>query len=345
MQESPLASQTKNAVEQYIAALMAKRQNEASAIHPRYELLWENIKKISTDGGKRLRPYLTMVGYGEFSNLVIPIASAQELIHIAMLIHDDIIDQDNVRHGSKNISGIYDNEYSQYLNKKQSAHYASSSALVAGDALIAEAHLSIAVSSFDQNTVRQLTERLHQSVFEVVGGELLDVEAAFMRFDLDPQIICRYKTAGYSFIGPLLSGAICQKADEWTKKSLEQYGLNAGIAFQLQDDLLGMFGDEKKIGKSKLTDLHEAKYTLLIAEHRRMMSGAMKQRFSKNFASDSATLEDLLQLKHDIKVSGARDKIEGIIKIHVDNALRAIQSVNQSTELENFTKAMMNRYL
>lgn len=98
---------------------------------------------------------------------------------------------------------------------------------------------------------------------EVVGGELTDVESAFVHdMPFDPIKIYRYKTAGYSFVGPLLSGAYCHEESQDTIDSLRRYAISAGIAFQIHDDLLGVFGDERETGKSTLTDLREGKRTL-----------------------------------------------------------------------------------
>lgn len=344
MQESKLGSETRDAVEEYIKTLISRRCEEALAVHPRYQELWDKIYDISTRGGKRMRPYLTMVAYGEFSDVVVPIAAAQELIHMAMLVHDDIIDQDTIRHGRHNIGGHYTEEYGQYLENRQASHYASSTALIAGDALIAEAHLAITHSSFDGATTKQLAERLHRSIFEVVGGELLDFETSFMEFNaFDPTVISRYKTAGYSFIGPLLSGAICRKVDDGVKKSLEEYGLNAGIAFQLQDDLLGVFGDETKTGKSTTSDLRESRYTVLIAEHKRTMSEEMSSRFTRIFGSPDATEESINQLKDDIEASGARQRTEDMVRAYIDKALKSIEGLAQFEELHRFTMLMMER--
>lgn len=345
MNDLKYASETKNAVEEYIKDILGQRRNQAAVIHPRYAKLWDRIYDISINGGKRLRPYLTMLGYGKFSEEVVPIAVSQELIHIAMLIHDDIIDQDLVRHGQLNINGYYKEEYMVKLDNELATHYAYSSALIAGDALIAEAHQAIITSPFEAQIIKQLSHRLHLSIFEVVGGELMDVEASFLELDdYDPIVISRYKTASYSFIGPLISGAICNNSNKSTIESLEKFGLNAGIAFQLQDDILGVYGDSKKTGKSTTNDLREARYTVLVAEHHKSMSAEMQERFSKYFGSESASDEDIEALKNDMQISGARQKTEQMVERYLDKALTAVVDLPQSADFKEFTIKMMKRY-
>lgn len=346
MQDSSLGTQTKLAVEALITSLAEERIRTAATIHPRYEKMWRAISDISTNGGKRVRPYLTMVGYGGFSHDVVPVAAAQEFVHIAMLMHDDIIDQDDVRHGHDNINGIYRKEYVTYLDELLATHYAYGTGIISGDALISEAYLLLATSDFSNDVKKKLAERLHTSIFEVIGGELLDVEAAFVGDgSITPALVSRYKTASYSFIGPLVSGAVCADADTRTIEALTTYGRNAGIAFQLQDDLLGVFSDEGKTGKSNLTDLQEAKDTQLIREHAHRMDDVMRERFDRLFGDSDASHWELTSLKEDLEASGAKEAVETAIREHFEAALASIKDLPQAKELETFTYALGKRFL
>ncbi len=85
----------------YLERIFVARTEKADSIHERYRLLWDRIERLSFCGGKRIRPYLTMVAYGQMDEKIAPVAAAQELVHIAMLIHDDVIDEDDVRRGQK----------------------------------------------------------------------------------------------------------------------------------------------------------------------------------------------------------------------------------------------------
>lgn len=274
-------------------------------------MLWKNIKDVSLVGGKRIRPFLTAVGYGRLDEKILPIAVAQELIHIAMLIHDDIIDLDDFRHGTKNIEGTYKDYYKKYLNNESAAHYASSAALLAGDLLIAEAYQLIAGSDLEQAIKLKISQQLSSSIFEVVGGELIDIEAAFVSDkDFDPITIYRYKTASYSFIGPLLSGAYAAELSADDVARLKRFAEHAGIAYQMQDDLLGIYGDSSKTGKSTTTDLEEAKCTYLVDCHKKLMIGneGMERNF-RLFGSTDAATEVLEKIAEDMKVSGAYEKV------------------------------------
>ena len=347
MEVNSLMSVTKQAVDAYIMDLINDRVAQATVVHPRYERLWREIARIYQAGGKRMRPYVTVVGYGKLDAAIIPIAAAQELLHVAMLVHDDIIDRDVVRHSQPTINGAYESDYAPLLPPQQTTHYANSVALLAGDALLSEAYRLVQSTPFSSPIIRQLSERLSQSVFEVIGGELIDVEAGFIMTEyFDPMTIYRHKTASYSLVGPLVSGALCAEVDETTQGILQKFGKQCGIAFQLQDDLIGMFGDEATTGKSADTDVREGKRTVLIAEHQTMMSDEQAARFAQWFGMRDAPGQVLRQLKVDIEASGAREKTEAITQQYFAQAratLAKLQHGFRRNELEQFVDHLQGR--
>lgn len=338
---------TKQAVESTLAAIIHRRIAEASLMSPEHTHLWESIRGVITSGGKRVRPYLTMVGYGEFTDAIVPVATAQELVHTAMLMHDDVIDQDSLRHGSDNIIGIYLKRYANTrLDKNQKRHYAYSAAVLAGDALLSEAYALILQSQMPPQVIKLLIDRLHRSVFEAIGGELMDVEAPILHTESDPILIYRYKTASYSLTGPLVSGAYCAGASQQTLTLLESFGINAGIGFQLQDDLLGVFGNETATGKSTITDLREAKLTTLISAHKRRMDDQQKERFNTIFGNEHATPQQFTLLKKDIADSGAKHETEALIEGYFQkakNAVLELENESQKNELMQFIDSLQKR--
>lgn len=347
MEGNSLLSATKQAVDVYIMDRIHDRISQAAVVHPRYERLWREVARIYQAGGKRMRPYLTAVGYGKLDTAIIPVAAAQELLHVAMLVHDDIIDQDTMRHSQATVNGAYKNDYVSVIPGSQATHYANSVALLAGDALLSEAYHLVQSASFSSLVIRQLSERLSQSVFEVIGGELIDVEAGFIMTEyFDPMTIYRHKTASYSLVGPLVSGALCAEIDEKTREILQEFGTQCGIAFQLQDDLIGMFGDEATTGKSADTDVREGKRTVLIAEHQTMMSDEQAARFAEWFGMRDAPGQVLRQLKLDIEASGAREKTEAITQQYFAQAratLAKLQHGFRRDELEQFVDHLQGR--
>ncbi len=339
-------SDVKLAVDDYLRDIFSKRKVAASEISVSYEKFWQRVEQVAMEGGKRFRPYLTMVGYGSMNSALLPIAAAQECIHCAMLMHDDVIDQDFIRRGNKNVNGLYRDVYSSYLDVERAEHYANSAGILAGDALLSEAYFQIYRSEFSEKIKMQLAEQLFLSTYEVVGGELTDVESAFVHdMPFDPIKIYRYKTAGYSFVGPLLSGAYCHEESQDTIDSLRRYAISAGIAFQIHDDLLGVFGDERETGKSTLTDLREGKRTLLVLFHEKQMQGAAVKRF-EIFSRADATDEQLLAIKDDMIASGARERVSEIADTYFSEAKQELAGMPESPRrlaLEELTEWLAGR--
>lgn len=309
-----------------------KQIEEANKIDPNYKRLWDNIKNVTMAGGKRLRPYLVFTGYGKIDDNVLPVAAAQELLHAALLMHDDIIDKDNIRHGTNNLNGLYDNIYSSVENTDQRMHFAYSAAILAGDLLISEAHKLIAQSDFDAVKKLQASSLLSTSIFEVAGGELLDVEASFTNDDnYDPLVVYRYKTAGYSFVGPLTTGGLLGGHSDQDIEKLRQYAINLGIAYQLHDDYLGVFGNEDETGKSSSCDLYEGKKTYLLGKFLETASPEAIKLYKAvtNGSKNDSTLDEL---KAAIINSGAVDANTNLERDFVKKSAESIDDLADLTQ-------------
>lgn len=314
-------AQTVDATNAFLKTRLRRRVQAAAHIHESYETLWQETTRIVMNGGKRLRPYLVMVGVGAYDDTAIPVAAAQELLHAAMLVHDDVIDQDNVRRGEPNINGAYLARYTPYLPPAPAQHYAHSAAVLVGDLLLSEAYSCIMECEAHGELKTKLSDALYQSIFSVVGGELMDVEAAFMRdISYDPLIVSRYKTASYSCIGPLVAGALWNDAGQDIIDQLTEFGTYAGVAFQLQDDLLGVFGDEAKTGKSTLSDLREGKATYLIERYKATLVGEEKAAFYQVFGNEKASDAELQRLKTAIAATTAVKETEARIHEYFEMA-------------------------
>lgn len=338
--------ETKQAIDHFMLNVLSRRVAEAQKISPRYGEFWQHITTVAMTGGKRFRPYLAIVGYGGLDQKILPIAAAQEFVHLAMLMHDDVIDQDFIRRGHKNINGIYRESYAHQLDNARATHYANSVGVLAGDTLLSEAYRVITTSDFNAVIQAKVTDALSRGIFEVIGGELLDIEAAFItETSYDPILIYRYKTASYSFIGPLLAGAYCRGSDAQTIKTLMNFASNLGIAFQIQDDLLGVFGDETETGKSTVTDLLEGKRTSLVAHHEQAMNPEMRTRFAA-FGNPHATADELEAVKFDMIESGARDKTTALVDSYFHRAAQHLQKLSdemQRTRLDDLMKKLKTR--
>lgn len=244
----------------------------ADSMGRQYGQLWETLRKNS-HGGKRFRPRLVMTVFaglnGTNTYQAAHVAAAYEMLHTALIIHDDVIDHDTRRRGVPNLAGIYQDRASQSgLEPAEAAHRGTSAAIVAGDLALTSAFRLIAEAQLPAGMQNQMLNLLDEAVFASAGGEILDVD--FSTPSAAPALsdvmdMCRLKTAVYSFEAPMQAGALLAGADEDTAELVGTVGRLTGTAYQLIDDLLGTFGDEALTGKSTISDLVEGKYTLLMS--------------------------------------------------------------------------------
>lgn len=323
----------KNLVDKYIKSFFSYRTAEAAKLGPSYVQLWQSIENLVLAGGKRLRPYILLATYqaynpeGKLSDIM-PAAVAHELIHSAMLIHDDIIDRDSTRYGVKNVGGQYSEYYRQFLkDEDEISHAASSAALLAGDALIADAHMLIRKINRPTEIIDQAEAILSKEIFEVIGGELLDIEVAFLPKDtINLDTIAKYKTASYSFVGPLTTGAILAEAPESDIDTLKELSIIVGIGYQLRDDIIGVFGDPTVTGKSNVSDIKEGKRTYLVEKFEQLATPQQSKDFFAIFHQPNVGDKQLAIIKNLLVQTGARAAVEQLVE---EKRLKALQTVSK----------------
>lgn len=321
-------------INEAIDSFLAQNSTAAAKISPFYAQLWQDIHRLISSGGKRVRPKMTVLAYtsfgGEDIDSVIPIAAAQELLHLSLLIHDDIIDRDYIRYGVDNIAGIYEKQhYVRVSSDADRLHYASSAALLAGDLLISSSYRLMLESTADAVTLLEVQKRLSQSIFDVAGGELIDTESTFRSFgEVDARTVALYKTASYTFIGPLLAGALLANASHEDMLSLETFAENLGIAYQLRDDIIGVFGDEATIGKTTIGDIREGKYTYMVEQFYSLASEAQRTHFELYFGDRDIQKHEAEVIKGLFVETGALAHTEAAIERYANNASDALGALH-----------------
>ncbi len=211
-------------------------------------------------GGKRIRAFLVKLGYeleGKVADeSLIPATISYELFQTGVLAHDDIIDKSETRR----------HKPSMYM-QLGGFHSGVSKAICLGDFGLITASDIISATDFDANLKLRASQHQNSVFIKTIAGEIKDFELSETKDFKEADIIDMYtlKTAWYSLTGPLLLGAILSDASQKTLENLEQFGVNAGIAFQIIDDVLGIYGDESMIGKSVKSDICEGKKTILLS--------------------------------------------------------------------------------
>jgi len=256
------------ATDRVLGEFLGDRCAAAAAVSPAYGRLWDDL--AAQVGGKRVRPRLTLAAYlgtgGTDPVGAAPVAAAQELLHTAMLAHDDLLDHDEVRRGRPNLAGLARTRTVRGgVTGRALEDQVLAAGLLGGDLALASAFALASTAPVDPALRLAVVDLLVAAVGTTVAGELLDMLAELSPpQSVDALLIAELKTAGYSCRIPLASGAVLAGAEPPVVAALERYGTALGIAFQLADDELGVFGDPAMTGKSVLSDLREGKRTELL---------------------------------------------------------------------------------
>ncbi len=237
-------------------------------------------------GGKRLRPYGIYLGLSDSRKKIKEtdwmVMIAVELIHALALIHDDIIDKSLTRRDVFSVNGFIEKKQTVVRGNKH--HYANSQAILVGDLLYAAA-FEILFKAKPNEKVYSLVQEL---LDEVIVGQMIDVKLAASE-QASKQLILRkakYKTALYTFSRPFQIGALLGKLSDEKQQELFRIGEKLGILFQIQDDYLDVFGDEKILKKEGMNDIREGQQTLLTDHFFNNANEEQKKVFLKFFGRD-----------------------------------------------------------
>jgi geranylgeranyl diphosphate synthase type II len=300
-------------------------KNRAAAFGPQYVELWATLEN-NTIGGKRFRPRMVMGAYQSLGGTDLEAAAyvgaAFELLHTALIVHDDVIDRDFVRRGVANISGTYrDAARRAGSSEKVAEHSGVSAAVIAGDLALFNSYRLIDRSGVSDVVRSRLLEVMDDALFASAAGELIDVDfsisAQVPRVD-DILTMERLKTAVYSFECPLQAGAILAGASEEIIQTLGDFGREIGIAYQLVDDLLGVFGEEAETGKTTIGDLREGKRTVMISY---ATSTAEWESIAPLIGKHDLTHDEAEAVREVLTSCGARSFAEGLARYYANRAL------------------------
>lgn len=296
----------------------------ATAYGEEFAELWRTTAE-GARGGKLLRPRLLVEVFQELAgsrtaaddNMVIDVATAIELLHYSFLLHDDVIDGDVLRRGRPNVIGALATgaipTVASAHDAERAAHWGRTGAILMGDLLLAGAVLDFARVDIAAPARSRLLALVEDVVSETVAGELADVSFSDRVVTPDLPTILRMttrKTAVYSFELPLRSAAILAGATSAAEEALASAGRSIGLAYQLQDDVLSVFGDPDAHGKDPHSDLREGKETAIIAYAR--MTSAWPE-IGERFGAADLTDHEAAEIRRGLRVCGAEQFVDNLV--------------------------------
>ncbi len=284
------------------------------------------LQEFTLRGGKRIRPALVYYGYRCFSDEdlgeVLKASMVMELVQSYLLIHDDIIDMDSTRRGGPTVHVQFDDP-----------HMGVSMAIVIGDIACALAVRILNNAKLDEAKKSVALKVLNDCVFKVITGQIMDV-AQDLNSIADVLKMYELKTAAYTFEGPLLIGASLAGASGKDKDILSKIAVPLGKAFQLQDDLLDLFGDSK-LGKPIGSDIKEGKKTLLILKALEGASDPDKE-FLNSILGKDFSADDLERIRSILTDTGAKAFVEKKCAVYLDQAKYILESSKFRCEGKDF---------
>ncbi len=335
---------------------LARRHAEVTAVDPRLSELVDLLVRFVSDGGKRLRPEFLWCGWlagcgagpdtqGPDSEAdpnveagVFTVAAGLELLQACALIHDDVIDRSERRRGGPSTHLAAAAIHTRAEMSGDAAHFGVSTAILLGDLALAWADDLFTIGAIERSAIDRAAPVWQGMRTEVLGGQLLDLLTTASAVT-DPAVqaadalrVNRFKTAAYTVERPLHLGAALAGADQQTVDALRRYGADIGVAFQLRDDLLGVYGDPAVTGKPAGDDLVEGKRTMLLATARATLAASGKTAdtalLTELDAGIGSTASDPARLAGIIADTGAVEVVEKKVTELVASGLAALDAVD-----------------
>jgi geranylgeranyl diphosphate synthase type I len=331
-------------VEEELAKFLEEKAR--SAADERRRRVVEEISRFTLGGGKRLRPLLMILGYagskGVVDNRIVRASISIELVHSYLLMHDDVMDRDEFRRGRPTVWRAFRDLRAEAYGLEEATHYGYSMAIIAGDLAAAYAVQALLRSEFEYDVVLKAVE-LMQDVIEKTGhGQILDMtlekEPLSAVKEEDVLEVHKLKTALYTIDGPLRMGGILARADEDLLRAYTRYAIPVGIAFQLQDDILGVFGDEAIVGKPVDSDIKEGKRTLLVVKAWERATPEQRRVMERVLGNRLASKEEVEVVREIMRSTGALDYVRELALRLAREGSSALDEADVSSDVREVLK-------
>jgi geranylgeranyl diphosphate synthase, type I len=339
-------------VNERLDAFLVARSTRLAEIADELDVFVEASRQL-LGGGKRFRALFAYWGWNAVAGTVKPddlladlddhaeldaviaLAAALEIFHAAALVHDDIMDNSDTRRGMPSMHRRFAGDHlgNEWVGSADA--YGTSSALLLGDLMLgwSDELLAEGLSLVgDRSAARRARREFHVMRTEVTVGQYLDIleEVAWRRApeeELLPRAhrVVVFKSAKYSIESPLALGGLMAGGTDDQVSALRAFGLPLGVAFQLRDDLLGVFGDPSVTGKPAGDDLREGKRTVLVALARRALPGSAVRLIDELLGDPDLSDHQIKTLQATIRDSGAVETVETMITRSVREAVAAIE--------------------
>jgi geranylgeranyl diphosphate synthase type I len=321
-------------VEAQLKDFLTTQGDYFTAIAPELKPAASSLSAFVVNGGKRFRPLFAAVGAmgagSQLSDAEIRAFSSLELLQACALVHDDLMDASDTRRGEPAIHKLFESMHASEKYQGKATQFGLSAAVLIGDLALIWSDLMLNSSGVSNDSLLAALSVHDEMRVELIAGQYLDVfeQARGTQSVAQALNIARYKSAKYTIERPLHLGAAIAMPDTAKRAQIvsiySEFGLPLGEAFQLRDDLLGVFGDPKVTGKPSGDDLREGKRTVLMAMTHDRISGSAEAEFMKEFGNHNISESAIARLQEIISETGAAMHVEDLIEELTSTALEAI---------------------
>jgi len=332
----PLREAINNSLAQFV-----DRENEylreiAIELYP----VADALKNFLIDSGKRFRPLFAAAGYvgsgGVLDTASINAIASIELVHVCALIHDDVMDGSDTRRGAPSIHRLFEKLHRNDSLKGSPEQFGVASAILLGDLALVWASKALHESGMPSQSLLRALPLYDEMRVELMAGQYLDVyEQALASESIERSLkVARFKSGKYSIERPLHFGASLSTGQNLS--AYTGYGIPLGEAFQLRDDLLGVFGDPTQTGKPAGDDLREGKRTVLIAATLQRSTPDQKARINSLLGKQDLGISEVEELRAIITSSGALDFVEKMITDLTQESLAELETGTITSDAKSF---------
>ncbi|MFI6155663.1 polyprenyl synthetase family protein [Kitasatospora sp. NPDC051170] len=326
-----------------LAAFMDGQSALLDGISPQLAPAADALRDFLLDGGKRLRPAYCYWGWraaggSAAAEGIAHAAAALELLQASALVHDDLMDRSDTRRGLPSVHRRFEALHRERGWRGDREQYGASAAVLLGDLLLIWCDELFLRSGLEPAAVLAAKPVFDLMRTEVMVGQYLDVLEPVAGDSADEgaleraRTVLHYKSAKYTIERPLQVGALLAGAGPDLVEALGAFGLPLGEAFQLRDDLLGVFGDPAVTGKPAGDDLREGKRTLLVAHAMRALPAADARHLDERLGAPDLAAAEVAGLRELVERSGAAELVEQRISELMREALAALAAAPLADE-------------
>lgn len=300
----------KEMLDKELEITLEKEIIHAQTFSPQAVEYMQHLRHLALDGGKRLRAgfvyYTYLMFGGQNISAILQTAMGIELLHLYLLIEDDVMDLAENRHNYPTLHEIYKKYHLEKGYKHDSTHFGLSVAINIG---LITSHIAsnlINNAPFAAELNRKVVEKVNTQCIITGHGQIHDILNGVRLPKNEKEVldVLYWKTGTYTYDNPIQVGAILAQATEEDLKTVSDYAIPAGVAFQIQDDILGVFGDASKTGKPA-DDLREGKQTLLTFKAYEKANSVQKKLLDRVVGNPNASDGEVEQVKEIIIETGA----------------------------------------